>query len=823
MVKAGKKSKHSLLIWFMGILGAVLAVRLSVLTVFQEDKWSAYADDMSMRVVYENGPRGDIIDRNGEIIATSRKLYSVNISRVNIDKEDALTSAAEVMLLLKEQDEDVRVTPEEVQEILEDTGYNAYMPIVLAEDISQETAERIEAAGYPGVKIAENYIREYPNGALASHVVGYLGRISQSDAKTYVEEKGYRKDALIGKSGIEKIYEDRLKGTDALSTFQVDSRGNVTRLLSESRPQKGKTVKLTLDLRLQQTTEEALEQAIKQAACGGSFQSEYGNYQMSYAKNAAVGAAVALDVNTGQVLAMSSYPDFDPNDFAVSISAEKWRSLQRQNENDPLSPSPLYNVAAMSAVQPGSTFKPVTALAALSCGLDRNQYLYDAGFVSMGGRTFGCSLWNDKKATHGYVDLKEAMQVSCNYYFYDIATGMDLASGHSLRYTDPISNETILRFAKLMGLGEKTGIEIEESAGLVPSKAVKQQSIKSSLQNYLLAESETYFKKRFLKERQLLRKNIKKIVNWSDKDLTLEEIIGKLKKMDFIKDDKIRELAEICKYSYFNQARWTKGDTFNISIGQGDNAYTPLQMANYMATLGNGGVKNQVSLVSGSLESTGKVAQNAGKEANSTRTNANSAGQDLKDGGDHAESTESAGQDAQDDGQTTKINRADIEYVIDAMTGVTQSDGSLFRAFGSFPYSVAAKTGTAQRAGKINVSDERDYLKRHLHLIAPDVTFSRAEDEAARLLEEYPDVYETEADALRRAVINLSKHDITASDIDRYKEGYDNFAWTVALAPAEDPQIAVAVLLVQGKTSANAAPVAREIIGKYGEISQWEK
>lgn len=802
-MKAGKKSKHSLLIWFMGILGAVLAARLVVLTVFEQGEWSAYADDMSLRVVYENGPRGDIIDRNGEIIATSRKVYSVNISRVNIDKEDALTSASEVMLLLKEQDEDVSVTQEEVQATLEDTGYNAYMPIMLAEDISQETAQRIEAAGYPGVKISENYIREYPNGALASHVIGYLGRISESDAETYVEKKGYRKDALIGKSGIEKLYEDRLKGTDALSTFQVDSRGNVTQLLSESRPEKGKTVKLTLDLALQQTTEDALQQAIKQAACGGSFQSEYGNYQMSYAKNAAVGAAVALDVKSGEVLAMASYPDFDPNDFAVSISAEKWRSLQRQNENDPLSPSPLYNVAAMSAIQPGSTFKPVTALAALSCGLDKNKYLYDAGFVSMGGRTFGCSLWNDKKATHGYVDLKEAMQVSCNYYFYDIATGTDLASGRSLQYTEPISNETILSFAQMMGLGEKTGIEIEESAGLVPSKALKQQSVKSSLQNYLLAESETYFKKRFLKERQLLRKNIKKIVNWSDKDLTLEEIIGKLKKMDFIKEDKIRELAEVCKYSYFNQARWTKGDTFNISIGQGDNAYTPLQMANYMATLGNGGVKNQVSLVSGSLKSTGQAAKNAGQDAERAGANAKSAGQDA--------------------GQSMKISREDIAYVIDAMTGVTQADGSLFRAFGSFPYSVAAKTGTAQRAGKINASDERDYLKRHLHLIAPDVTFGKVEAEAARLLEDYPDVYETETEALRRAVINLSKHDITASDIDRYKESYDNFAWTVALAPAEDPQIAVAVLLVQGKTSANAAPVVREIIGKYGEISQWEK
>ena len=144
---------------------------------------------------------------------------------------------------------------------------------------------------------------------------------------------------------------------------------------------------------------------------------------MTYAKNAASGAAVALDVKTGQILAMASAPDFDPNDFAVSISREKWESLQRKNLRDPMSPAPLYNVATMSAVQPGSTFKPVTALAALSCGLDENRYLYDGGHVELGGKSYGCILWNRSRKTHGYVDLRKALAVSCNYYFYDIASG----------------------------------------------------------------------------------------------------------------------------------------------------------------------------------------------------------------------------------------------------------------------------------------------------------------------------------------------------------------------------------------------------------------
>ncbi|MDO4485225.1 MAG: penicillin-binding transpeptidase domain-containing protein [Bacillota bacterium] len=779
------RSKHALIIWFTAVLGAVLVIRLFILTVPQHDKWAEYVDDISIRTFYETAPRGDILDREGRIIATSRPVYSVILSRQETDGEKALNEALEAVKLLKDCGEKTELDAGDIEEKIQSSGYEGYMPITLADEISQETAERIKQENYSAIRLSVNYERYYPNGSLASHVTGYLGRISADEEEELVGEKGYRRDAVVGRSGIEQVYEDSLKGTDAVSRYLVDSGGTVRKSLGASEAVKGTDVRLTLDIDIQQTAEESLKQAVEKAAAGEVFVSSYGNVQMTAAPNAAVGAAVVIDVRTGEVLAMASCPDFDPNDFIGGMTEEKWASLQREDDADPLSPSPLYNVAALTAVQPGSSFKPVTALAALDCGLNRNLYLYDDGCVNLGGSRYGCWLWNENGGRHGYVDLKEALKVSCNYYFYDIACGYDFASGRPLEYNTDISNSKIVSTAASLGLGRKTGIEIEESQGVLPSEALKLQGIKNSLRNYLLTECETYFYKSCLKDRKEFRKKIEKIVDWADKDLTLEEIVGKLKDKSFVKPDQVEALAAVCKHDYFDRVRWDVSDTLNISIGQGDNSYTTLQMANYMAALGRGGISGDATLIYGKSSQERKLSDSSG---------ASSADKD------------------------------DIEYVIEALTEVTgQQDGSLYGSFGSFPYKVAAKTGTAQRAGFISSGSEAEYLKRHLHLIAPDITFNETEKEADRLMREYPDVYESEDAAMRRAVINLSSNRITADDIDRYKKKYDNFAWTVALAPADDPEIAVAVMLVQGGTSSNAAPVAREIIGKYGDKSGWER
>ena len=246
-----------------------------------------------------------------------------------------------------------------------------------------------------------------------------------------------------------------------------------------------------------------------------------------------------------------------------------------------------------------------------------------------------------------------------------------------------------------------------------------------------------------------------------------------------MEESQIEAVADLCKYSYFNQAQWTVGDEFNISIGQGDNAYTPLQMAQYVATLGNYGVRNQVSIVKG---------------------------------------IEGEGETQKDDPYTISVDKDDISKVIEGMKRVV-TNGTLAGMFSRLDVEVAGKTGTAERSGYINPVDEVSYVREHLSSIAPGVSWSEVEEIMEDLMLEDPESYPTENDTVDDAVIQASGRTVTQSDIDQFKDTYDEFAWVVTMAPADDPKIAVVVMLVQGGTSYNAGPVAREIIGEYLKLS----
>ena len=706
------------------------------------------------------------------------------------DEDDEDLTAEEAFQALREKYEiDDSYSDEDARKILiirnalKSLGYSSYLPAEIATGVSEQTIVTLEEKSYlyPGVEIGREYVRTYPNGETACHVLGYLGKISESQQAEYLR-KGYTSTDLIGKEGIESYYESVLKGSDGEKLIQVNAKGEQVEVISDSDPEPGDDVYLTIDLELQKTAEEALQQALQKIRSGGTFVSEYGNYSYSKAyRNANVGAAVAVDVKTGDVLALANYPGYDPNLFATGISSEDWKMLQGENPRDPLSPLPLYNVATMTSIQPGSTFKPVTALAALNAGWNPNNRLYDNGYIDIGGgRTFGCWIWNDSRGKHGWLDLTHALEVSCNYYFADLCAGYDFYNKRNLSIDMDI--EKVMDYAKALGLGEKTGIELAESAVGVPSEEAKLAATKWSLKNMLLSSAAKYFTSDLTDDSTKLEETVDEIVSWAEEDLSRGDLYKRLSEMP-VQEDQLNALTDEVRSNYFSVAKWNQGDAMNLSIGQGENAYTPLQMARYVATVANDGTLYDLTLtkaVSGEMqqeESSGTKVENTNKDAYA-------------------------------------IVREGMRLVANG------SAGSARRLFAGFPYEVGAKTGTAQKSGKVNPPDEVEYIQQYLGSIAPGLSFEEVETEMRRLLSEESNIYKSESSAVRQAVINLTDGEVTTERIDAYKSTYDNFSWFVSFAPVEDPQIAVAVLIFQGGSGGYAGPVAREIIGKYMELQE---
>lgn len=706
------------------------------------------------------------------------------------DEDDEDLTAEEAFQALREKYEiDDSYSDEDARKILiirnalKSLGYSSYLPAEIATGVSEQTIVTLEEKSYlyPGVEIGREYVRAYPNGETACHVLGYLGKISESQQAEYLR-KGYTSTDLIGKEGIESYYESVLKGSDGEKLIQVNAKGEQVEVISDSDPEPGDDVYLTIDLELQKTAEEALQQALQKIRSGGTFVSEYGNYSYSKAyRNANVGAAVAVDVKTGDVLALANYPGYDPNLFATGISSEDWKMLQGENPRDPLSPLPLYNVATMTSIQPGSTFKPVTALAALNAGWNPNNRLYDNGYIDIGGgRTFGCWIWNDSRGKHGWLDLTHALEVSCNYYFADLCAGYDFYNKRNLSIDMDI--EKVMDYAKALGLGEKTGIELAESAVGVPSEEAKLAATKWSLKNMLLSSAAKYFTSDLTDDSTKLEETVDEIVSWAEEDLSRGDLYKRLSEMP-VQEDQLNALTDEVRSNYFSVAKWNQGDAMNLSIGQGENAYTPLQMARYVATVANDGTLYDLTLtkaVSGEMqqeESSGTKVENTNKDAYA-------------------------------------VVREGMRLVANG------SAGSARRLFAGFPYEVGAKTGTAQKSGKVNPPDEVEYIQQYLGSIAPGLSFEEVETEMRRLLSEESNIYKSESSAARQAVINLTDGEVTTERIDAYKSTYDNFSWFVSFAPVEDPQIAVAVLIFQGGSGGYAGPVAREIIGKYMELQE---
>lgn len=487
-------------------------------------------------------------------------------------------------------------------------GSFGYRPINIVYNLDESTVlkieEKIDSAS--GIVVETIPIRSYPNRNIASHVLGYMGPIATAEeVDKYVNERAYLRDEIIGKTGIEESYQDNLKGKNGRSLVTVDSSGNRRETISQTKSEPGDDVYLSIDAKLQKQAEESLKGVLEALRETGFYESEYGSFRpYKMAPHAESGAVVVSDVKTGEVLALASYPNYDPNLFSTGISGSDWEALQVEDSDGPLAPRPMLNIATQTAVMPGSTFKLVTALAALEKGLDPLAINNCYGFMEIGNRRFSCLIYTESGLTHGEENLYGAIRDSCNYYFYTLALGENPEDGDSL--TTKLELNDIRIAAEMLGLDKQTGIEINiprEAKGNVPSIGKKVEVTKLMLKDYLDKNLTLFIKEGVKKSRADFEQDIADIVKFTDnpKDWSRKAIIDFFDERGYdalvVPEGQRAGIADTIKYTYLNQAEWDITDMLNIVIGQGQNAYTPIQMNRAIATLTNGGYLNKLTLI----------------------------------------------------------------------------------------------------------------------------------------------------------------------------------------------------------------------------------
>lgn len=398
----------------------LLLSRLWYLQVIAADDLLNQSENNRLRFVPVAAPRGAILDRNGKVMVTNTPSFSVAVIPQDVKDKEQLVQHLSRFLLLP---------PEEIKEKWKKgQGRAKYYPLVVASNITRDQMEFLEEnrLALSGVNIEMKPVRAYPYGLLASHLLGYLGEISEEE----LDEERYRDyfaGDYTGKSGIERNWEKFLHGVDGGRQIEVDARGRFLRIVEESNPTVGNSVVLTIDVEMQKAVEAAFGEK--------------------------AGAAVALDVNTGEVLAFASKPDFDPALFMGRMPPDIWKGYLADERR------PLENKALRGMYPPGSTFKIITAIAGLEEGLiDEHSGVYCTGKYQFGNRSFRC--W--EKKGHGSVSLRKALRESCDVYFYQLGQRLGV--------------DRIAKYARMFGMGEPTGVGLEqEKSGVVPTQAWKRK------------------------------------------------------------------------------------------------------------------------------------------------------------------------------------------------------------------------------------------------------------------------------------------------------------------------------------------------------------
>lgn len=615
------------------VISVIFIATLFNLQIVNGENYREQSEKRMLRTKNITAPRGEIYDRNGVILATNKLSYDVELYKVRVSTKEQNDGILRLVEILNENSDKVYSTfpvnddlngfnfenTEEEQKWkkemkldstltfdqvidkyiekyeLQDysdnrlnqikmieikyeanlNGYSLFNSATIAKDISQKSVAKIGEEKYKiyGISIVSVPKRYYPNGNLLSHTIGYVSKISSTEYEKEKEE-GYSVNSVVGKAGIEQSFEKYLKGKDGVIKEETDTLGNVSSQTETTEAKSGDNVTLTIDYRLQKVAEESLLNAINGLQNGTLVGKKF--------SDANAGAVVVLDVDSGEVLASASYPTYDINSLIGGISLKDWNALQNNSLH------PMLNRVVSGTYSPGSTFKMLVGMAGLMNGkITVDEKYYDPGIYPYGYHP-KCWLYTDRHMTHGWINIEGAIKGSCNCYFYEVGRKIGISE--------------IVKYAKLFGLGQKTGIELSG------------------------------------------------------------EVAGTIAGADDKSEDGLK-------------SPWYLGDTLSAAIGQSGSSYTPIQLANYIATIANGGKLNKVSLiksvdneVAGTSESLADI-----NKYTSEYTGVNFEEKDLN------------------------INSEYIDAIKKGMLSVTsETGGTSYIVFKNSDIQVAGKTGTAQ-------------------------------------------------------------------------------------------------------------------------------
>jgi penicillin-binding protein 2 len=511
------------------VVGLFLALfgRLWFLQILAGDRYTLAAEQNRVRSVITEAPRGRILDANGVELVGNRPALTISADRMQLldGNGDPLDEDAD--RVLDRLSALLRLERDEIVERLVSRRYSIFRPIPIAIDVAPEIvfAVREQQELFPGVVAETLPVRTYPQGQLAAHLVGYLGEISESELaeEPYVGE--YRPGEFIGRGGLEQTYEPDLRGEAGSRRLEVNRQNRVVGVLQDREPVPGGDLVTSIDLDLQEAVETILAKGI---LASRSFTHTGSGRSLP----STGGSAVVLDPRDGSVLAMASFPSFDPREFVGGVSQDYWQEVTSE-ENE----FPLMNRVVQSAHPPGSVFKTVTGAAFMEAGRIGPRGTIDCRNAhELAGITF--RNWNT--ANEGPMDLSAALMRSCDTYFYELAERqwrLEQQQGDELEEILPI-------VAERFGMGRTLGIDLpSESAGVVPSRAWRQEF--------------------WLKTRDTYCRNAEELPPGFAREIN----------------------ADLC----VSGGRWRGGDAINSSIGQGDVLATPLQVAASYMAVANGG------------------------------------------------------------------------------------------------------------------------------------------------------------------------------------------------------------------------------------------